>query len=49
MFLTRKIMEWCDEHPQTGPFVEGLIDGMVLMYVPLTVACWIYQAKLNEK
>ena len=49
MFWTRKIIDWCDDHPNVGPFVEGMVDGMVLMYVPLTIACFIYQAKLKEK
>lgn len=30
-------------------FVEGLCDGAILMYVPLVVACFVYQAKLNKK
>lgn len=29
--------------------VEGLIDAAIMMYVPLTVACFIYQAKLKKK
>lgn len=29
--------------------VEGLIDAAIIWYVPLTVACFIYQAKLKDK
>lgn len=30
-------------------FVEGLGDGAIIMYVPLVIACFIYQAKLKDK
>lgn len=29
--------------------VEGFCDGALLMYVPLVIACFVYQAKLNKK
>lgn len=29
--------------------VEGFCDAAILMYVPVVIACWIYQAKLNKK
>lgn len=30
-------------------FVEGFCDGALLMYVPLVVACFVYQAMLAKK
>lgn len=29
--------------------VEGFCDGALLMYVPLVVACFVYQAMLAKK
>lgn len=30
-------------------FIEGLGDGAIIMYVPLVIACFVYQAKLKDK
>ena len=30
-------------------FVEGLVDGAVIMYPFLLVACWVYKHKLDNK
>ena len=29
--------------------VEGFCDGALLMYAPLVIACFVYQAKLKKK
>jgi hypothetical protein len=29
--------------------VEGFCDAAIVMYVPVVIACWIYQSKLNKK
>lgn len=30
-------------------FVEGCVDAAVIMYIPVVIACYVYQAKLNKK
>lgn len=30
-------------------FVEGLVDGAVIMYVPVLIACCVYKHKLEKK
>lgn len=47
-------LEEVDERKSTkkaalSGFVEGLGDGAVIMYVPLVIACFVYQAKLKDK
>ena len=47
-------LEEVDERKSTrktvlSGFVEGLGDGAIIMYVPLVIACFIYQAKLKDK
>ena len=29
--------------------VEGFMDAAILLYVPVVIACYVYQAKLNKK
>lgn len=29
--------------------VEGFCDAAIIMYVPVVIACWIYQSKLAKK
>ena len=29
--------------------VEGFCDAAIIMYVPVLIACWVYQAKLAKK
>ena len=38
MFITRKILKWCDNREVVGPFIEGMIDGAVLVTVYLIMA-----------
>lgn len=30
-------------------FVEGLVDGAVVMYIPVLIACYVYKAKAEKK
>lgn len=30
-------------------FVEGLVDGAVVMYIPVLIACFVYKHKLDKK
>lgn len=30
-------------------FVEGFMDAAIVMYIPVTIACYIWQAKANKK
>ena len=47
--IMRKIIDWCYEHDNVGPFVERFCDGALLCYVPLVISCFIYQRMLNKK
>lgn len=59
--LSRNILNWCDKKFEEGceednlkkvnvsGFVEGLVDGAVLMYVPLVIACFIWKKKATKK
>lgn len=43
-----------DEHKSTrkaavSGFVEGVIDGAVIMYPILMIACFVYKNKLDKK
>ena len=29
--------------------VEGFCDAAIIMYVPVLIACWVYQTKLAKK
>ena len=61
MGITRKIIGWCDKKfaealaegndkkAFSSGFVEGLVDGAVLMYVPVTIACYIWMKKALDK
>lgn len=30
-------------------FVEGAMDAAVMMYIPVTIACWIWRNKATKK
>ena len=30
-------------------FVEGFCDGAIIMYVPVVIACFVYQKQLSKK
>lgn len=30
-------------------FVEGLIDGAVVMYIPVLIACYVYKHQASKK
>lgn len=61
MGITRKIIDWCDDkyteavREDSGKkafasgFVEGLVDGVVLFHIPVTVACYIWKSKALKK
>ena len=61
MGITRKIIGWCDKKFAESlaednvkkvflsGFVEGLVDGAVLMYIPVTIACHIWKKKALDK
>ena len=61
MGITRKIIGWCDKKfteslaegndkkAFASGFVEGLVDGAVLMYIPVTIACYIWKKKALGK
>ena len=53
----KKMEEAFDEENERKAFgkaaasgaVEGFCDAAILMYVPVVIACWVYQAKLAKK
>lgn len=59
--VTRKLIDWCDtkfdesirEDSGRKAFmsgaVEGFMDAAIVMYVPVTIACYIWQAKATKK
>lgn len=61
MGIMRKIIDWCDDSLEQATtedkpgkaiasgFVEGFCDAAIVMYIPVVIACYIYQAKLKDK
>lgn len=59
--VTRKLIDWCDtkfdeavkEDCGRKAFmsgaVEGFMDAAIVMYVPVTIACYIWQTKATKK
>lgn len=59
--VTRKLINWCDtkfdeavrEDSGRKAFmsgvVEGAMDAAVVMYIPVTIACYIWRHKATKK
>lgn len=59
--LNRTILNWCDKTFEKAleednqkkvvlsGFVEGVIDGALIMYIPVTIACFVWKKKALKK
>lgn len=59
--ITRQIIDWCDtkfdesirENNCRKAFmsgaVEGFVDMAIVMYLPVTIACYIWKVKATKK
>lgn len=59
--MTRKLIDWCDNKFEEAVrednnckaamsgAVEGLMDGAVIMFVPVTISCLIWRYKATKK
>lgn len=59
--IMRGIIDWCDNKMHESieedndrkaalsGFVEGFCDGAIIMYVPVLISCFVYQALLKKK
>lgn len=59
--VTRKLTNWCDtkfdeavkedcgRKAFMSGVVEGFMDAAIIMYIPVTIAAYIWQAKATKK